>query len=273
MANRNTNKLIMLSDYQEQKYNAEAEKLQNILGMRIAQARKEKGLSLAAFSERLQGYGVKVSGGGINKWEGGNSVPNAYQLMAICIALGLERELTYFMGEYHPLLNQEGLKKLDAYKADLVATGKYKPEPIMKNTIKYIEMPVSTLAVSAGIGEFLDEQNFEMIQFPESSVPAGAEFGLRVSGDSMEPVYHDGQIVWVQQTEQINVGEVGVFICNGEGFLKVYGEQEPSEEQAEFFTDGYGNVTPQPVLISFTQAYEPRPIPADSGFCVVGRVL
>ena len=31
-----------------------------------------------------------------------------------------------------------------------------------------------------------------------SSVPAGAEFGIYVSGDSMEPRYHSGQIVWVR---------------------------------------------------------------------------
>ena len=31
-----------------------------------------------------------------------------------------------------------------------------------------------------------------MISFPEDKVPDGADFGIRVSGDSMEPVYHDG---------------------------------------------------------------------------------
>ena len=61
-------------------------------------------------------------------------------------------------------------------------------------------------------GAFLAEGNFEMISFPESSIPDGAEFGVRVSGDSMEPVYHDGQIVWVQQCETLRTGEVGVMI-------------------------------------------------------------
>lgn len=64
-------------------------------------------------------------------------------------------------------------------------------------------MPVSNLAVSAGTGEFLEEGNFEMVSFPEKSVPKGADFGVRVSGDSMEPVYHDGQIVWVEECETL----------------------------------------------------------------------
>lgn len=273
MEKEKTGKIVALSDYREKIYNAETERLQNAVGERIAQARKDKDLSLSDLSEMLRAYGVTVSGGGINKWELGKSVPNAYQLMAICVALGLERELTYFMKEYHPLLNREGLRKLEEYKADLVATGRYKPETGMSNTIRYVEKPVSTMAVSAGTGEFLDEQNFEMIQFPENSVPPDADFGLRVAGDSMEPVYHDGQIVWVQQAERVNVGEVGIFIYNGEGYLKVYGEQTPSEEQAESFADGYGNVGVQPVLISFNQAYAPKAVEHGSDFRIVGRVL
>ena len=71
--------------------------------------------------------------------------------------------------------------------------------------------------------------NFEMVSFPESSIPDGAEFGVRVSGDSMEPVYHDGQIVWVQRCETLRTGEVGVMIYDGQGYIKAYAEQEPDD--------------------------------------------
>ena len=46
--------------------------------------------------------------------------------------------------------------------------------------IRYLDMPVSDLPVSAGTGAFLDEGNFEMVSFPESSIPDGAEFGVRL---------------------------------------------------------------------------------------------
>ena len=181
--------------------------------------------------------------------------------------------LSQFIGDYVPELNDEGLRKVAAYKADLIATGKYKPAQKSSNIIKFIEMPVSNLAVSAGTGEFLEEGNFEMVSFPESMVPKGAEFGLRVSGDSMEPVYQDGQIVWVQQCESVPIGAVGIFIYDGEGYIKVYDEREPDEADREAFTGSYGEVYMQPVMVSYNQKYAPRVISANAGFQVVGRVL
>ncbi len=87
----------------------------------------------------------------------------------------------------------------------LIASGKYKPQPKVVSILKYIEMPVSNLAVSAGTGEFLDERaTLRWLAFPEVS-SKGADFGVRVSGDSMEPVYHDGQIVWVEECETLAV--------------------------------------------------------------------
>ena len=78
-------------------------------------------------------------------------------------------------------------------------------------------MPVSNLSVSAGSGAFLDEGSAERGSFPVTAAPQGAEFGVRVSGDSMEPVYHDGQIIWVERCARVNPWEVGVFIYDGEG--------------------------------------------------------
>ena len=119
-------------------------------------------------------------------------------------------------------------------------------------------MPVSDLPVSAGTGAFLDEGNFEMVSFPESSIPDGAEFGVRVSGDSMEPVYHDGQIVWVQQCETLRTGEVGVMIYDGQGYIKAYAEQEPDDPEAYLDSDGVRRM--QPVMVSYSKAYEAETI-------------
>lgn len=254
-------------------YNAETEKGVNAIGKRLAEARKQHDMSLVAFSKHLKSYGVSVGDAALSKWENGVTVPNAYQFIAICCALGLEDEATFFMSDYQPVLNETGRQKLAEYKADLVASGNYKPESKQRSSIRYIEMPVSFLSVSAGTGAFLDEGNFEMVRFPETSVPEGAEFGIRVSGDSMEPVYHDGQIVWVQQCDQLHVGEVGIMVYDGEGYLKAYDEQEPEEEFTEQFTDSSGQVRPQRVMVSYNEAYEPRRISPFASFQVVGRVL
>jgi len=39
----------------------------------------------------------------------------------------------------------------------------------------------------------------------------------------MEPDYNDGDIVFVQQVEQIELGQIGVFFVNGSGYIKEYG--------------------------------------------------
>ena len=93
------------------------------------------------------------------------------------------------------------------------------------------------------------------------------------TGCSYCSYYHDGQIVWGKQCDRVNIGEVGIFIYDGEGYIKVYDEQEPDEEQREAFSDSYGTMYMQPVMISYNQKYAPRVISAQAGFQVVGRVL
>ena len=93
------------------------------------------------------------------------------------------------------------------------------------------------------------------------------------TGCSYCSYYHDGQIVWGKQCDRANIGEVGIFIYDGEGYIKVYDEQEPDEEQREAFSDSYSTMYMQPVMISYNQKYAPRVISAQAGFQVVGRVL
>ena len=273
MANTNKQQILTLHPTHGEKYNAANEQQENAVGQRLAWARNQAGISLAKFSNLLEEYGVSVGAAAIHKWELGKSVPSAYQLIAVAKALQMEDNLSQFIWGSVPELNDEGLRKVAAYKADLIATGKYKPAQKVSNIIKFIEMPVSNLAVSAGTGEFLEEGNFEMVSFPEAMVPAGAEFGLRVSGDSMEPVYHDGQIVWVQQCESVPIGAVGIFIYDGEGYIKVYHEQYPDEGNLEEFTDSYGEVHMQPLMVSYNQKYAPKAVSGNTRFQVVGCVL
>ena len=50
--------------------------------------------------------------------------------------------------------------------------------------------------------------------------PEDTTFGVRISGDSMEPEFHDGQIAWVLQQESVANGEIGIFSLNGEAYIK-----------------------------------------------------
>lgn len=259
----------------EELYNAAQAHEDNIIGSRIAQARAERGLSLSAFSTLLGRYGLAIKRQGIGKWESGDSVPNAYQLLAVCHALNIEEGLAYFTDscQRQTELNEAGRRKLQEYKEDLIASGRYAPKTAPKSDIVYIEKYVSMLPASAGPGAFLEEENFELVSFPKASVPEHADFGVRVSGDSMEPVYHDGQIVWVQRTSVLSPGEVGLFLYDGDGYIKVYGQQEPDEENIDCFTDSEGILHPQPVLISYNRKYPPKPISPELSFTIAGRIL
>ncbi|MCR5090981.1 MAG: XRE family transcriptional regulator [Oscillospiraceae bacterium] len=254
-------------------YDAEAERQQNIIGLRLQEARRRTGMSLVTFSEYLKGFGLSIGSRGLSKWENGDNVPGAYQLIAISNALCLEDGIRYFMSSYDAPLNEAGLQKVSDYRADLIASGRYRPRPKRSGSIQTCLMPVCLMKASAGPGNFLDDDNFERKEFPTDAVPVDADFGIQVSGDSMEPVYQDGQTVWVQRCSSLQIGEVGIFVCDGEGFLKRYSEQEPSEDDAEAFTDSEGLVHPQPVLISYNPAYAPRVVAPSVPFQIVGRVL
>ncbi|MEE0095227.1 MAG: LexA family transcriptional regulator [Oscillospiraceae bacterium] len=259
-------------------YNAEQERRENIIGQRIQEVRKAHGVSLEGLSYALRHYGIDMKQTGIGRWESGTVIPNAYQLMALSHIFQIEDPKTFFAETPADAdaLNEEGLRKVREYKEDLIASGKYRPAPAPaagSNVLKFREMPMSLLPVSAGPGAFLDENNFELRRFPADEIPDGAEFAIRISGDSMEPVYSSGQIIWVQLCKQLRPGDVGIFEYDGNGYVKMYDEQYPEETFLDEYTTSDGQVLPQPVLVSYNGAYAPRPVNPNTSFCIIGRVL
>lgn len=259
-------------------YNAEQERRENIIGQRIQEVRKAHGVSLEGLSYALRHYGIDMKQTGIGRWESGTVIPNAYQLMALSHIFQIEDPKTFFAETPTDAdaLNEDGLRKVREYKEDLIASGKYRPAPAPaagSNVLKFREMPMSLLPVSAGPGAFLDENNFELRRFPADEIPDGAEFAIRISGDSMEPVYSSGQIIWVQLCKQLRPGDVGIFEYDGNGYVKMYDEQYPEETFLDEYTTSDGQVLPQPVLVSYNEAYAPRPVNPNTSFCIIGRVL
>lgn len=256
-------------------YNAKSEKKKNAIGSAIHTIRERKGLTLEQLCDYLTFFGVSLSKQALSNFESGLNALDSYQFLSLCDALEIVDIRNRLSACPTVRLNAAGLERLEEYKKDLLASGKYtlksQTEAGVENGLIY--MPVSDLRVSAGPGNYLDESSFERMPFPASSVPAKADFGLRVSGDSMEPMYHDEQIVWVQKCESLHAGEVGIFFYDGQGYLKCYGEQEPEERYLSEYTDADGNLHPQPVLLSYNKNYEPKPISPYLPFRIFGRVL
>lgn len=98
--------------------------------------------------------------------------------------------------------------------------GRYAGESVRteKRLIDLYELPVS-----AGTGDYLETAVKESISIPMTDKTAEASYALRISGNSMEPKYHDGDILLVKNTDGIEVGELGIFLLDGCGFFKAYG--------------------------------------------------
>lgn len=61
---------------------------------------------------------------------------------------------------------------------------------------------------SAGTGQYLNDVRVERIELP---VDIDADFVIPIKGDSMEPDYRDGDLVFIQTSVDLNDGVIGVF--------------------------------------------------------------
>lgn len=84
---------------------------------------------------------------------------------------------------------------------------------------------ISEQSAAAGAGTYLGPDAFRTVQIKSAFLPKGSSFGVPVSGDSMEPKYHNGDILIVSE-QHPKVGEIGVFILDGSGYVKIRGETE-----------------------------------------------
>ena len=108
-------------------------------------------------------------------------------------------------------------------------------------------MPLLGFA-QAGAGGFFDDggfpsgQGWEEINFPALSDETA--YALRVSGDSMQPLYRNGDVVIVSPAAKIRRGDrIVVRTTGGEVMAKVLKRQTPSElELVSFNPDHTGRV-------------------------------
>lgn len=82
------------------------------------------------------------------------------------------------------------------------------------------------MKASAGAGYDLDnEDNWKEIRIYDCQAAHDADFAIEIDGDSMEPDYHDGEIVFIKLADEVPVGSVGLFIHEGKGYIKERGEK------------------------------------------------
>lgn len=190
------------------------------IGEIIAQRRKELGINQAELAARLNLRGACVTNQAVSKWENGSTVPNARQFLLLCRVLEIEDIRGEFSNGREGIfagLDREGRRKALDYVQLLRDSGRYAVKQEAAARIR--TLPLYSLAVSAGTGQLLDGEDYEMVEVG-IEVPEGANFGVRVAGDSMEPEFHNGQHVWVRQQRSLMTGEIGIFLYDGSAYLK-----------------------------------------------------
>ena len=114
------------------------------------------------------------------------------------------------------------------------------------------KIPLFSQPASAGGGVYLDGADSEMLSILEIPEYRGADMAIRVNGDSMTPDYKNGDIVLVSQQPSVDIGDIGIFIFNGEGYIK------------KLEKDG---------LVSLNPKYAAIKIDELDSFRIVGKVL
>ena len=121
-------------------------------------------------------------------------------------------------------------------------------EAIQLYSYDYYDHPAS-----AGTGQYLNDVRVERIELP---VDIDADFVIPIKGDSMEPDYHDGDLVFIQTSVDLNDGVIGVFNYDGDAYIK---QLVIDEDQA--------------YLHSLNPAYKDMPITPETDFRIIGEVV
>lgn len=106
-------------------------------------------------------------------------------------------------------------------------TAKKKPQTI------WIKLHQNKAA--AGSGDFLSGcDEFEEIEVIDTPQANDADFAVEVDGDSMLPDYHDGDIALIKLDPDVPVGEVGLFVLDGMGYIKERGKKKLISRNPEY---------------------------------------
>ncbi len=199
---------------------------------RIRYYRKKKGMEQKQLAQMLG-----ITGNAVTNWENGRSRPDIQTLPRLCEILNVS--LYELMGlpdpyvQYTPdeqnmmtdyrALSEAHQKFVQKMVSDLRMAEKLE---VMRPITKVLHPPRS---LAAGVGdpsECYDEA--EELYLHSSSLIDRADYVFDVSGDSMEPNYHNGDMVLVRKLSSIsdlNYGDVGAFTMENELYIKVFDEK------------------------------------------------
>lgn len=217
------------------------------IGKTLKEYRIAAKISVKEISEILTKKGFKASEKTIYSWESGNSSPSPDALLAMCSAYNIEDVLTAFGYDGY---NEDGSICLNMQEIDIIEKyrdlSSYDQETItqlldrlhdrkeIRNIIEYhaASDPLNRFipyqhSASAGSGIYiLGNEAADQIAIPALPEYDDVDYAVKVNGHSMEPDFCDGEAALISQRKEMEIGDVGIFVKNGEVFIKELGETE-----------------------------------------------
>lgn len=231
----------------------------NTLGSILAKYRKAKHFSQTALAKELNDKGIIISQKTLSSWESDRTEPSIMALFSLCQILQIEDIYGEMMGiatvNRLNKFNEKGKAKINDYMDLLEAAGGYTKEldnivPFASRIIRLFNLPVS-----AGPGQFLDGDEYEELTL-EDSYSSDIDFAVHVRGDSMQPKFQDGQVIYIHKQETLENGEIGIFLLDGNAYVKKLQKKK----------NGIA-------LISLNKKYDPIPVKEFSDLKIFGKVV
>ena len=175
---------------------------------------------------------VNVPKNNVTHWEAGRTRPDLNTVPLVCDALKIDLATFFGVNEHFEALSSTDRNILRSIQAlpehdrrILQATINSMLEIVRQDQWAWCRdyyMPVmrNEQSAAAGFGETLQAPSQQRVFIRKNPLAMRADEIVRVNGESMEPEYHHGQDVYVQHTSEIQIGEIGLFVVNGAGYIK-----------------------------------------------------
>ena len=180
---------------------------------------------------------IGVTGNAISNWENGRGRPDINLLPDICRALNVTMYDLFDMEDPGIRYSAGEQIFLDQYKQ--LSPGHRMAIDQMVDTLLKVQIAESVplirrltfyqKSLAAGVGDpsEIDDEGQPIFLYASREVDR-ADCVFTVNGDSMEPEYHNGDMVLVSRipdAPDLQLGEVGAFIVGNETYIKVYREE------------------------------------------------
>lgn len=221
------------------------------VGDRMKSIRKQQGISADQLAES-----IGVSRSTIFRYEKGDIEKMPIEVVAN-VASSLHVSLIDLMGISNDSISEkitEIVSKLNTDRQQNVYN--YADNQLKEQNGKVVNLPL--VGKSAANPTELTYGDVEIEHDDFTDVPHGADTAIRIQGDSMEPLIHDGQIIFYHQQEEVENGEIAIVEIDGDGVTckQIY----------------YDYTSDEVILRSINKKYEPRHV-KDDQVRIIGRVI